>query len=548
MNPVFFSVILPTHNRRVLLQRAVDSVLQQVYDKWELIVVDDGSTDDTVSYLRSVQDERIKVISIEHNERSIARNEGIEASRGDYICFLDDDDYYLPDYLSQFASYYTNSENKDKILRTGFLTKNKNQQTKSSLYDVSKGIHPVLFFSHEMCGIWSLCIPRSYLSENRFPESYPHWQDSHLLLRLFSMYDMHQLNGWSYVYVQHDRMGSKELFRNREIVERTDLQIEAINDLFQNHQDTVGNYLKPKDQKRLISEKRIRAAALLNGERQFRSAWQEMMKADVSLDLWPSYGRIFLTLLISSGLRLFEIIKSAIVFRYHRVMAKGEGVCCPCCGHSYKYFSSYGIASRDNARCWNCNSLERHRLLHLYIENETDLFQLKSKKSLLHFGPSEVMYDRFARLESIDYTAVDLNPDDYPMKLEKMDMTSIDRPAESFDFVMAIHIMEHIKDDGSAIKELHRVLKPEGIAILMIPIDIHKEDTVESDISLSGDENELLYGQTDHVRLYGRDFSDRLSAHGFHVDTINYACEVTEEEILQFAIFREEIIFVCRKI
>ncbi len=546
MNQVLFSVILPTHNRRALLQRAVESVIAQSCQVWELIVVDDGSTDDTVAYLGGLQEQRLRIITIDHNERSIARNTGIDASRGQYICFLDDDDYYLPEYLSTFQAQLAGGVDGDTILRVGFITKNGTHEQKSILHTATAQ-HPVRFFSHEMCGVWSLCIPRVCLETYRFHEAYPHWQDSHLIFRLFSVFDMLQIEAWTYVYVQHDRMGSKELFRNREIVERTDLQIEAINDLFINHDPVISMRLNAKDRRRLIAEKRIRAAALLNQERQYRSAWQEVSKAGWSTSLWASYIRIGLTLFVSSIGRLWQIIQTHISQTISRLRAKGSGVHCPCCGHQYKTFSAYGIQSRENARCWHCNSLERHRLLHLYLEEETDLFQSQANKSLLHFGPSEVMYDRFSQLSSIAYTAVDLNPADYPMQLQKMDMTDIGGPAKTYDYILAIHIMEHIKDDIAAMRELYRVLKPGAKAIIMIPIDLDTEKTIESDVSLSGDENELLYGQTDHVRLYGQDFSDRLEQLGFRVEACRYAETLSDQEMETYAVFKEDVIFVCVK-
>lgn len=104
MNPgdPFFSIIMPTYNRAHLLQPAIDSVLQQKYSAWELIVVDDGSTDDTKALLQSNRDkdDRIRYIYQENAERSAARNNGIEHATGKYICFLDSDDRYEDNCLS----------------------------------------------------------------------------------------------------------------------------------------------------------------------------------------------------------------------------------------------------------------------------------------------------------------------------------------------------------------------------------------------------------------------------------------------------------------
>jgi len=98
----FFSVILPTYNRADMLPRAIRSVIGQAFMNWELIIIDDGSTDDTSGVVKQFNDPRITYIYQENAERSIARNKGIAQASGRYICFLDSDDYYLPNHLSAF--------------------------------------------------------------------------------------------------------------------------------------------------------------------------------------------------------------------------------------------------------------------------------------------------------------------------------------------------------------------------------------------------------------------------------------------------------------
>ena len=102
MEQPFFTVIIPTYNRAELIRRPIESVIAQTFDSWELIIVDDGSTDNTEQVVKSYQDARIRYIFQQNLERSAARNTGIKNSRGRYICFLDSDDYYLPDHLASF--------------------------------------------------------------------------------------------------------------------------------------------------------------------------------------------------------------------------------------------------------------------------------------------------------------------------------------------------------------------------------------------------------------------------------------------------------------
>lgn len=99
------SVIIPTYNRSKFLSEAIASVQQQEYPDFEIIVVDDGSTDNTYSMLNNNDDNRIKIIFQENSGRSSARNHGLQIAKGNLICFLDDDDLYLPGKLSKQAEY-----------------------------------------------------------------------------------------------------------------------------------------------------------------------------------------------------------------------------------------------------------------------------------------------------------------------------------------------------------------------------------------------------------------------------------------------------------
>ncbi|MFH2138617.1 MAG: glycosyltransferase [Candidatus Omnitrophota bacterium] len=101
----FFSVIIPTYNRQNFLRTAVESVLNQTFNDLELIIVDDGSTDNTMEFIKSVKDQRIVYLHQEHKGVSIARNFGVKSSRGKVICFLDSDDWFKGDKLEVAFDY-----------------------------------------------------------------------------------------------------------------------------------------------------------------------------------------------------------------------------------------------------------------------------------------------------------------------------------------------------------------------------------------------------------------------------------------------------------
>jgi glycosyltransferase involved in cell wall biosynthesis len=100
MNNILFSIIIPTYNRALFIEKTVQSVLRQTYENFEIIVVDDGSTDNTAEVIRNIESSKIKYLKIDNSERGYARNYGVKQSLGDYITFLDSDDILFPDHFS----------------------------------------------------------------------------------------------------------------------------------------------------------------------------------------------------------------------------------------------------------------------------------------------------------------------------------------------------------------------------------------------------------------------------------------------------------------
>ena len=113
MNSPFFSVVIPTYNRAKYLPKAVDSILNQRFTDFEVIVVDDGSEDNTSQLMKefSSKDERLIYIHQVNKGRSTARNVGIEKAKGEYICFLDSDDYWKPEHLESYHQAISKAEN-----------------------------------------------------------------------------------------------------------------------------------------------------------------------------------------------------------------------------------------------------------------------------------------------------------------------------------------------------------------------------------------------------------------------------------------------------
>lgn len=225
------------------------------------------------------------------------------------------------------------------------------------------------------------------------------------------------------------------------------------------------------------------------------------------------------------------------------VFLRGNTYTDPIDGKSFSKFLPYGYENqRENVLSPSTLSLERHRLLWLYLKNKTDFFI--AKKSVLHFAPEQAFYKRFKKLSNINYTTTDLNS---PLADVKADICDLPFNNNSYDFIFCNHVLEHIPDDTKAMQELYRILKPNGIAIMQIPQDLTREHTFEDNSITDPKERAKIFGQYDHVRIYGRDFFDKLRSIGFKVTEENYTQQLSSAEIDKYRLAKGEIIPVCQK-
>lgn len=180
----FFSIILPTYNRAHFLPKAIESVLKQTLEDWELIIVDDGSTDNTKEVVAKYNDSRIRYFFQENQERSAARNNGIDQAQGEYICFLDSDDFYLPEKLNSYYQALQATTSKNAILYDGLIFENRKEMTKSQL-PVHKGKTSIFeFLLLHPIGPLQVCIPAALLKTEQFNPNLRIGEDVELWLRL----------------------------------------------------------------------------------------------------------------------------------------------------------------------------------------------------------------------------------------------------------------------------------------------------------------------------------------------------------------------------
>jgi SAM-dependent methyltransferase len=226
-------------------------------------------------------------------------------------------------------------------------------------------------------------------------------------------------------------------------------------------------------------------------------------------------------------------------FRLRSPFYAGDRVVCPCCGGHFRLFLTDGVdAPRRNARCPGCGAWERHRVLRLFLERCTDLFT--SELRVLHVAPESTLQRTLAELPNLEYISADLSS---PLARVKLDVREIPYEDAYFDVILCNHVLEHVPEDRAAMKELRRVLRPAGWAILQVPIK--REVTFEDPSATTPDERQRLFGQRDHVRIYGRDYLERLQEAGFRVGPIRYARELGAAESARYGLEPDEEIFFC---
>lgn len=224
---------------------------------------------------------------------------------------------------------------------------------------------------------------------------------------------------------------------------------------------------------------------------------------------------------------------------------KGNKFTDPIDGKSFRKFLPYGYGKqRKNALSPSTLSLERHRLMWLFLRDDTDFFTSKEKIKTLHIAPEQCFLDLFRKQKNLEYITSDLES---PIADVKADICNLPFDDNSFDVVFCNHVLEHIIDDTKAMQELYRVLKKGGFGIFQIPQDLSREKTFEDSTITNRKERAKIFGQYDHVRVYGRDYFNKLRSIGFKVDEIDYTKKITQEKLERYCLMKNEILPVCYK-
>lgn len=240
------------------------------------------------------------------------------------------------------------------------------------------------------------------------------------------------------------------------------------------------------------------------------------------------------------------LIRLSYIFRiFAPALYRGNAVSCPVCEKSFSKFLSYGseVAHRDNVLCPYDLTLERHRLMWLYLKNHSNFFT-QANLAVLHMAPEQCFIDRFKAQQNLNYLTADIVS---PIADMHFDLHQIPLENDRFDVVFCNHVMEHVQDPNQCMSELFRVLKPGGWAIMQVPQDFTRETTYEDPSIVSEADREKHYWQKDHVRLFGKDYPSYLERVGFQTTAFDLNAHYTQEEIARFRLMKEEVLYIFKK-
>jgi SAM-dependent methyltransferase len=251
--------------------------------------------------------------------------------------------------------------------------------------------------------------------------------------------------------------------------------------------------------------------------------------------------------------QLKAIVPPGLRHRLKLLLHRGGAYLCPFCGYSARDLAPVGLdlpalaehavvgAGAREAACLKCGSTDRERLVYLYLRDVARLFDTHADTAILHIAPEPRLSKAIRRLGPRRYVCGDLFADgyDYPADVVPLDVLDLPFGDGAFDWVLCNHVLEHVLDDRRAMGELLRVLRPGGRAILQVPVSKTLPETLEDTAIVDPQERAAVFGQPDHVRIYGQDYGRRLEECGFRVHRID-----GREELRHFGVNPEETLFV----
>ncbi|GLI08708.1 glycosyl transferase family 2 [Paenibacillus tyrfis] len=531
------SVLIPAYNRPRYLELALQSVLNQTYKNIEIIVCDD-STNDGVEQMIQPYLKNNTNLHYYRNERQLNYenlHKLFRLAKGKYISYLCDDDLYHKNKLEKMVRIL--EHNKSVTLVTSYRQLiDLDGNVLGDLPSTKRLFQETTIVDGKAIGNYMLTNIINVIGE----PSTPIFRKQDLLENFgcFHGFDynrsINDLASWisllskgNLAYITEPLSYFRQHPGQNQV--QMHIRIPTIREWFQLIVDSrKSGFLNiQKDFKKSLANYSVIALQII----------QEALSAGYENQLQEEQA--------------FHYIKKTINYLEDQ---KDDKYSCPYCNHSFNKFIpwddkydfpryTFEMNNKFTAICPGCLALDRERLYKLYIEKETNLLSKENK--ILHVAPEKNMRNWLKSFSNLSYKCGDLYPNDH--ETEKLDVTDIHYANESFDVIFCSHVLEHVPDDRRAMREFYRVLKKGGWGILQVPLATSIDCTFE-DFSITTESGRLeTFGQEDHVRIYAKDYVNRLEEAGFRVLQYNFSEQYGAEEAEKYGLSPSDVLYVVFK-
>ncbi|HDV8364878.1 TPA: glycosyltransferase [Bacillus cereus] len=529
------SILIPAYNRPYYLELALNSALNQTYKNIEIIISDDSTNNEVNAMIQPYLREYECITYVKNETPLVAENfnKCVELANGDYINFLLDDDLFHHEKIERMMKYFLTLENISFVTSYRELIDENGEILPPSTLNMKIAKETTLFEGKEL-GNYMLKNLKNVVGEpttvlfNRdlFDGKFGYFKGKaySAINDIATWLDMMRKGKVVYMqeplsyFRQHSGQNQKQMhFILMTIEEWIELIIDAYNSGF------------------------------LSSESEYKE----------SLSYCLENAGFIVKDAVKNG-ELDQIYNEKIKKGLNKLVAhmfEKESCYCQYCNQQFEKFSpwpahydfpkyKFEMWNKDTGICPVCNSMDRERLYRAYIETETDL--LNRNYTMLHIAPEAKLRDWFNEYKNITYVCGDLEPKDPLMK--EIDVTRITYDSNTFDVILCSHVLEHVPDDDKAMRELYRVLKPNGWGIIQVPIVMNVDFIIENELIVTPQLRKLAFGQEDHVRIYNQSgFIQRLMNAGFKVELYNIAEKQGMKSARKFGLSETDMLYIVRK-
>jgi len=506
------SILIPAYNRPHYLDVALKSALNQTYENIEIVISDDSTTNDVQDMVQTYLREHSNII-YHRNEKPLVGenyNKCLELSSGEYINFLMDDDVFHPEKIERMVPYLLDYPHVTLVTSyRKYIDEDGNELPDDA------GNAPIAQNDSILNGreLGNLILSKLF---NLIGEP------TTVLFRRSDLVEWGTYKGKNHYVFLNDLAAWIELMSKGDVAYLVRPLSYFRRHSGQNQTNPKYAYVKVRNGFDLIQD--ARNDGFLRDQRDYKEALMTYLQ--LCLSVAASYSRTEHQHYVR-GIGLEQYVAQA----YRLYLEEPDTYFCPLCDsrftrfvpwddkHDHPFYE-FEMYNKYTAICPACGAFDRERFYKLYLER-VERLNHSGSRAILHVAPEAQLRKWIKSMSVHSYICGDLYPQDREMI--KLDVTDIHFEDHTFDIILCSHVLEHVPDDRKAMRELFRVLKPNGFAIVNVPIALNINQTYEDFPIMDPAERLKHFGQEDYVRIYAkRDFADRLREAGFTVEEFVY--------------------------